>query len=148
MNRPILTLGGPVDREEHVRARLATLSKAGAVKAMEEHIRKTWPVLFDLHKPLPLVEGVRDEIRQHLRISEPEMRTFKQALNNLLGRAAYHRAASKPGAKRYGLDGQPVGVIDDDQRKHHEMRLRRLKEKLKRSRAADPATRDPNPKDN
>ncbi len=148
MNRPILTLKGPVDREEHARASFASLSNAEAAKEMEKRIRKTWPVLFDLRNPLPLVEGVYDEIRHHLRISEPEMHAFRKAMQKLLGRAAYQRAASRPGARRYGLNGESVGVIGEDQRNYHQTRLRQLQEKRKRSRAADPATRDPNPKDN
>ena len=83
------------------------------------------------HAPLhPLKIGIDRDIRE--RCPDVSLRTRNESLRRYVGQPSYLRLMTKPGAVRADLDGNPAGIISEDQARNADERLAQLAERKKR----------------
>jgi len=94
-------------RETRQTALSFSQSRNARSKAALAKIKQTWPHLFE-PQPLPFKIGIGDEMRDALDHLLPE--DVSRALLMHCSTIAYKRSL-REGAPRFGLDGQPAGVV-------------------------------------
>lgn len=100
-------------RQRRTQETSARRARSEALDNYAEHLRNTYPGLFDPEKPKPLSMGVHRE----LAASRPEyvsMKTMRLFLYRHTHSMAYLKALAMSGAQRYGLEGVPVGPVTHD----------------------------------
>src|SRR4051812_37283735 len=101
--------------------------RRAAINALWARLAETYPAAIASrnHAPQhPLKVGIDRDIRE--RYPDVSLRTRHEFLRRYVGQPGYLYLLTKPGAVRLDLDGNPAGVVTEDQAKNAAERLAQL----------------------
>lgn len=88
---------------------------------------QTWPALFKGQQLRPMKKGIREDMFAYIAARNPGV-SRKQGRRGLLSltRSEAYVATLVSGSPRFGIDGQPVGVVTESQAGFSQRRGRKI----------------------
>src|SRR3954471_8495967 len=130
LERAAARLGIPAPNEQkepQITPEEARRRRRAAINTLWARLAEEYPAAIapQGHAPLhPLKIGIDRDIRE--RCPDVSLRTRHEFLRRYVGQPSYLRLLTKPGAVRLDLDGNPAGIVTEDQAKNAAERLAQL----------------------
>jgi hypothetical protein len=123
--KPVLRPGAPRPLSfAELRRRSGEQHAAWMVRLRHAEIFTAWPAVLDGRFPVPFAIGIRHAFEARRDPARCSWRTLHRLIETLATSRLYQVALTKPGAWRYGIDGDPVEPVSPEHAKHAAEQLR------------------------